>query len=144
MENPKYENSKIYKITDLNDEMMYIGSTIQPLEKRLSMHKSHYRRYLKTQRNKLSSFEIFERYGLENCKIELIEEYPCESRRELSDREGEHIKENDCVNKNVAGRTSLEWYHDNKERLKEKRIKLEIEKIINDIVKKIVEHIKNN
>ena len=32
-------------------------------------------------------------------------------------REGYYIKNNDCVNKNIAGRTIKEWYEDNKEKL---------------------------
>ena len=64
---------------------------------------------------------MFNEYGVENCKIELIEKYPCENRDELLKREGEHIKNNNCVNRCVAGRTINEWKEDNKEHYKAMR-----------------------
>jgi hypothetical protein len=32
------------------------------------------------------------KYGIENCKIELVEAYPCENKEELRKREGYWIK----------------------------------------------------
>ena len=58
---------------------------------------------------------IFDKYGIENCKIELIQDFPCQSRNELLKQEGEHIRNNDCVNKIVSGRTNQEWREDNYE-----------------------------
>ena len=43
-------------------------------------------------------------FGLENCKIALVELFPCASKMELERKEGEYIKNNDCVNKTVVGR----------------------------------------
>jgi hypothetical protein len=34
---------------------------------------------------------------------------------ELERREGEHIRNNNCINKMVSGRTQKEWREDNKE-----------------------------
>ena len=42
---------------------------------------------------------------MENCKIELVENYACNSKEELNAREGFYIQNNECVNKLVAGRT---------------------------------------
>ena len=39
--------------------------------------------------------------------------------QELKKRKGEHIKNNECVNKLVAGRTPKEYYEDNKDKIKE-------------------------
>jgi hypothetical protein len=58
--------------------------------------------------------------GLKNCKIELIEYFPCNTLQELRKREGEHIKNTECVNKRVEGRTNKEYYEDNKDKIKEK------------------------
>jgi hypothetical protein len=58
-------------------------------------------------------------FGIENCKIELIENYPCNSKEELLKREGWYIKVTECVNKMVAGRTKQEWKQDNPEKAKE-------------------------
>jgi hypothetical protein len=50
--------------------------------------------------------------------IELIEEFPCESREQLNKREGEVIRERECVNMAIPGRTQVEWVRDNKDRVK--------------------------
>ena len=50
--------------------------------------------------------------------IELIEDYPCNSKKELNRKEGKWIRQMDCVNKTVAGRTQQEWIEENKEELK--------------------------
>ena len=67
----------------------------------------------------MRSYDLFIEYGVENCKIELIEYYKCDTLQELRKREGEHIRNNECVNKNIAGRTKKEYNIDNKERVRE-------------------------
>ena len=64
-------------------------------------------------------FDIFEKYGIENCKFFLVELYPCKSKEELEAREGYYIRNYDCVNKYIHGRTSKQYYNDNKNKLKE-------------------------
>ena len=59
-------------------------------------------------------FELFEKYGVENCKIYLVELYPCKSREELEAREGYYIRNYNCVNKIIPGRTKKEYKNDNK------------------------------
>lgn len=116
---PDYKKSKIYKICDLNEEMIYIGSTVKKLYERLSQHKYNYKKYLEDKKIIPSTvFKIFEKYGLENCKIYLLEEFPCENKEQLLKKEGEYIKNINCVNKCIAGRTEKEWKEDNKEKIK--------------------------
>jgi hypothetical protein len=119
MEEPvnKYLNGKIYKIVDLGYNDCYYGSTIQPLYSRMARHRKTYKYYKSGKSNYMSSYDMFDNYGLENCKIELVELYPCGSRNELEAREGYYIKNNECLNKIVAGRTMKEYYEDNKQRL---------------------------
>ena len=62
-------------------------------------------------------YDLFDRYNVEDCKIELLAEAPCESREHLRKIEGEYIRRETCINKRVAGRTDKEYYQDNKERL---------------------------
>ena len=62
---------------------------------------------------------IFDKFGFENCKIELVENFPCNSKEELTKREGFYIQSNDCVNKHIAGRTKEEY----KEQTREKKMK---------------------
>ena len=87
-----YRYGKIYQI--VNDEMpgvRYFGSTTMSLNTRFNNHRSDFNNY----RNK-SSQQLFE-YGIP--RIELIEEYPCECKRELEERERFFIENNECVNK---------------------------------------------
>lgn len=93
-----YANGKIYQIISPNHPLPYIGSTTQPLCKRMAEHRSC--------RNTSSSRVILE---AGDAYIELIEEYPCENREQLNKREGEIIRERECVNKRVAGRTKKEY-----------------------------------
>ena len=111
----RYENGKIYKIVDVGYNKCYIGSTTEPLSKRMERHKGKYKSYLKGMTEHTRSFHIFDEFGVDNCKIELLEVYPTNSKEELLKREGHHIKNNQCVNKQVAGRSHKEYYLDNKE-----------------------------
>ena len=124
-----YANGKIYKIASHCGDKIYIGSTCQhTLAKRMTIHRQGYRTWIKNKCKKVSSFELFDEYGLENCFIELIELFPCNSKDELHKAEGKWICELACVNKYIAGRTREEYntemkpakkqyYLDNKERL---------------------------
>lgn len=111
-----HNNGKVYKLwSDLSD-CLYIGSTCQPLHKRLSVHKS----YIKGERTKT---HIAMKDHLESLKIELIESFPCRSREELNAREGEHYRNNrdTVLNTNIPGRTCPQWKQDNKQTLKTNR-----------------------
>ena len=68
----------------------------------------------------MCSYDLFNEYGIENCKIELIEYFKCDTLQELRKREGEHIKNTtECVNKKAEGRTQQEYYEVNKDKIKE-------------------------
>jgi len=102
-----YETGKIYKLYSPSKNIVYIGSTTQPLCKRLSKHLGDYRAYNKDNNNKyLTSYLVLE---CEDYKIELLEEYACNNKQQLEKKEGEYIKNNTCINKNIAGRTKKEW-----------------------------------
>ena len=116
---PNYENTKIYKLwTHLNDDV-YIGSTTLTLAQRLAKHKSTAKKT--TKGASCSSSVLFEN----DCKvmIELIEEFSCENRMMACKREGELIRANPCINKNIPGRTHKEsmkeWLDSHKEQQKE-------------------------
>ena len=130
----KYQNGKIYQIVDNAFQMCYIGSTIDTLNNRFCSHKSRYYRYKLGLVNFTSVYKIFDECGIDNCKIIHMEHYPCQTREELSAREGYYIKNNDCVNKNIAGRTRQEYKQDNLTRIKTK---------YEDWKEQNVEHIKN-
>jgi hypothetical protein len=86
MEN-KYEKAQIYLIKAPNCDKGYVGSTIQGLKIRLSKHETDYRGYLginPKERNYRGSFEIL---CEQNYDIHLLENYPCENKKELEKRE---------------------------------------------------------
>ena len=76
-----YQNGKIYKIINENDEIVYIGSTAQKLCRRYNAHK----------------------HKAPNHKIILIENYSCNSKEELCKKEQQIIEEHsDLFNKQRA------------------------------------------
>ena len=97
----KYNNSFIYKIEclggDAND--IFIGSTIQPLSKRMALHRTHYKEKCDGKNVKCPSSILFDKYGIENCKISLIEQVNLNNRLELERLEQQYIKNINCVNK---------------------------------------------
>jgi hypothetical protein len=114
-----YERGKIYAIRSIHSNEVYIGSTIGLLSRRKNEHKSHYKRYLEGTHHYISSFKILE---LGNYYIELVENYPCESKDELHRREGQIMRETEnCVNMLIAGRTKSEYREDNKEQINQKK-----------------------
>jgi flagellar biosynthesis GTPase FlhF len=128
MTNNKYTNGKIYKITDTSYNECYIGSTVQTLSQRIAGHRGNHKQFLKDKKVRLVSvYTLFDNYGLENCKIELLELCPCNSLIELRQREGYYIKALECVNKNIAGRTQREYVNENKDKLSELRKQHNIE-----------------
>jgi len=108
-----YNLSKIYKIypmvVGVDEGDVYFGSTTQALSKRMVKHRTSY----KTGNDTCSSKILFEKYGVENCVIELVEEYPCENKEQLSKREGFFIRNNMCVNVRIAGRSKKEYFLEN-------------------------------
>tara|TARA_R100000951_G_C2545894_1_gene150833 strand:+ start:43 stop:609 length:567 start_codon:yes stop_codon:yes gene_type:complete len=108
-----YSKGKIYKLFSVsNEDLIYYGSTIRTLKKRLGVHISDYKN-----NNGCTSKKVI---AAGDYKIELIEEFPCNSKAELERREGKYIKANKCVNKIIAGRTQKEYNEDNKEQITEK------------------------
>jgi len=107
---PNYKNGKIYKLWSPEGDEIYIGSTIQPLYKRYYHHKII---------SDCSSKILFEKYN--DVRIELIESCPCDNKEQLNKKEGEYIRNNNCVNRRIAGRTDAEYREDNKEHYKEYR-----------------------
>lgn len=91
MRNPNYNESKIYKIISEYTDEIYIGSTTIDLNKRLSIHKNDYIRWEKNKFHYINSFQLIQ-YG-DGYKIELLESYPCNNNKELTDRENYWINQ---------------------------------------------------
>ena len=115
----KYEKAKIYKIESLKGSKIYIGSTVNDyLSNRMAKHRHHHKDYKLDKRAKVFVSDIFDEYGVENCFITLIENYPCKDVDELRQREKHYIKTLDCVNRCIPSRTMKEYYLDNRETIK--------------------------
>ena len=80
---PDYQKGKTYKIWDDNCTKCYIGSTAEDLSKRMTKHSDKYKQYLQKRTFNNTAFKLFEEFGIENCKIELLELYPCSGKSEL-------------------------------------------------------------
>ena len=115
-----YSTGKIYQVV-APDGSIYVGSTICRLNTRFNGHKTQYNRWKLGKGRNCTIFSIFDNNDISNCKIELLEVYPCNSRRELESREGYFIQTLNCVNKVVVGRDQKTWRQENPEKLKEYR-----------------------
>jgi hypothetical protein len=100
-----FANGKIYAIRSHLTSEIYIGSTTQPLHKRFHQHK--------VPSNKTTSIKII---AFGDAYIELIENYPCVDKNELTRREGEIIRNTpNYVNRQIAGRTVPEYREEHKQ-----------------------------
>jgi len=106
----------VYKIISNQTDKCYVGSTINNINERFSKHKSKYKMYLNEKYHYVTSFEIMK---YDDAKIILIDEIEFEIKKELHELEGKYIRELNCVNRCISGRTNKEWIEDNKEHLKE-------------------------
>lgn len=100
---------------------MYIGSTAKTLIQRYYAHQNYYKNWLEN-KNNFHYYTSFEILCNNNHKIELVEEYPCKSKKELEIRERYWIETIECVNKTIPQKSEQEkkekhklWYINNKE-----------------------------
>jgi hypothetical protein len=127
---PNYQNGKIYKIIGTNNEgidLIYIGSTTQLLSQRLGEHRRD------AIRANYSSKQLIECI---NHQIILIENYSCNSKKELVLRERYYYDLLECVNKYKPIQLKEElkehkhqYYIDNIEKLKEHKKQYRIDNI---------------
>jgi adenylate kinase family enzyme len=126
-----YGNGKIYKIWHEATDMVYYGSTALELSIRMSIHRAMYKRFNPDEppskyNQQCSSYVLFDMFGPFECKMDLVENYPCNSDVELRMREQFHLDKNVCINKNKAyespeqkkerhRRRSAEYYKHNRE-----------------------------
>ena len=105
-----YNNGKIYTIRCRTDNnLIYVGSTTQPLHKRWFTHKS---RLVDKNFDHYILYKKMKEIGKDNFYIELYENYNCNSKEELNRREGGIIRQIGNLNKIIAGRTPQEYYKD--------------------------------
>ena len=74
MASKDYKNGKIYCVRNTVDDDVYVGSTTQPLSKRMACH----RRGMKGYKKDRMFYSKMNELGVDKFYIELIEECPCE------------------------------------------------------------------
>ena len=115
-----YQKGKIYKIESHLGDKIYIGSTTkQYLSQRMTAHRNGYKRWKAEKCTRVTSYDLFDTYGIENCQIVLIEIFPCNSKDELHSREAFYIRSMTCVNKYIPDRTDEEYREGRKDIKKE-------------------------
>lgn len=88
--------------------MRHFGSTTEELSVRMARHRGKIQLLFEGHVSIHSG--IFNEFGLENCKNELLDTYPCKSRAELEARESHYVCQKQSVNRTHIGRTSEEYY----------------------------------
>ena len=138
---PNYQEGKIYKIYNTNNNDIYVGSTTLKLCERMRDHrkcvndkaKHHYPLY-----------KLFSEYGVDTFYIELLEKCPCHDIEELRKKEGEYIRElRPSMNKVIAGRKKKEYQAEYRENNKDyiRQLKHQYRENNQD---KILQYIENN
>jgi len=118
---------RVYKISSPLGNEVYVGSTIQSLRQRFWNHKSN--------SNPTSSRELFDKYGIENCYIELIKEYIVCDKQHLKMYESLWILKCKAINERIPFRIKFlsdkkyreehkeynqQWRQEHKEEIKER------------------------
>jgi hypothetical protein len=109
----------IYKIHSPSCDGVYVGSTSQTLNQRLSNHKkslTHYENNNDSDKY-MTSFEIVKHGDVEITLLhsQLFDDLPTMHRLE-----GEYIQSvENCINKKISGRTPKEYYQCNREQIRE-------------------------
>jgi len=106
----------VYKIISNETDKCYIGSTTKSINERFSNHKSKYKMYVNGKYHYVTSFDIIK---YDDAIIVLIDEIEFEDKQELHKLEGKYIRELNCVNKIICGRTKKEYKKEYSEKNKE-------------------------
>lgn len=111
----------------VDDNDIYYGSTIQEAYDRFMDHKHQFNSYKRGKHHFVNSIALFEKYGFDNCRFLIIEEFEDITETELRNKEADYIDNNKCVNKHnpriyteqerVERRNATrdKWFEDHKE-----------------------------
>ena len=120
----RYENCVIYKLVHKDDEdayEKYVGHTIMGLNKRYYFHKSNYYNVKSNNYNVKLYQYIREKSCIDDWKIILLEEFPCNNKRDAEKRETFWYNEiKPILNTTIPSRSKMEYYYDNKEKIRKK------------------------
>ena len=82
-----YSKSKIYKIYNTVNDNVYIGSTTKSITNRISYHRI---RHLTKSNHPL--YTDMRNIGIHKFFFQIIENYPCDSKRKLKSRERQYVR----------------------------------------------------
>jgi len=111
-----FQNGKIYKITNNINSEVYVGSTCDILRKRFNYHKQD---RTKKRFAEIPLYKLMNELGTDLFRIDLIEDYACNDKQALRQREGYWIRQIGTLNKVIAGRTMKEYRDENKDKINE-------------------------
>lgn len=124
---------RIYKIISGQGNECYVGSTFDELNYRFRGHKRKYNEWKNGKRTLTTSFHLFEKYGMDNCKCILIKEYDVIDRKHLNIYEGLWIRKLEknvvnkifpfCILKLTEKMNHKNYTEKNREKINEKRRK---------------------
>jgi len=135
-----YQKGKIYTITSLSSNDVYVGSTITSLETRMTGHIGDWKNGLVLGKHT----DIVK--DIKDWNIRLYELYPCNNLAELTAKEGQIIMEIGTLNNKIAGYLGKEHYIDITTKIKEYRkkqkedLKIYIKELNDDFKKTRVEN----
>jgi hypothetical protein len=120
---------RVYKIIcEVDKDFCYIGSTVRTLNVRWSAHKNDYKCWKEEGKVcKMSTYDCYDRFGINNFSIELIKEYKVCDKNNLEAYEQLWINKSKCVNKfntfRIEYLSQKEYREENKEVIYEQRKK---------------------
>ena len=126
MEAEKQTLIRFYKITSELGNMIYTGSTKKTIDKRFDGHIDNYTAWKKGTSHCVTSFDLFDTYGFDNCDITEISSKIC-NKQERDETEASYILQFrqdtnlNCVNKFVPGQTRQQYLYDNKDKIKQQK-----------------------
>ena len=114
----KYQKGKVYKLLNSVNDEVYVGSTCQKLlSKRMGKHRED------ALLHNSPVYKLMKEIGIDKFYIELIENYPCNSKDELTAKENYWIRQISTLNTRIEGRTQKEYYEENKQHILENQKK---------------------
>jgi len=127
-----YQNGKIYTIRCRSDDaLIYVGSTTRALSQRMTEHRSNCKLGCSC-----SLYKYIVNDDWSEWYIELVQNFPCNSKEELEKREGEIIRQIAAINNRIAGRSQKDYQKDNTDKIKEyQKEKVKVEHLMRKPVK---------
>ncbi len=116
-----YNNSVIYKISCKDESITdtYIGATTCFARRKLQHKQYSNKEYPNDKKNNYKIYKFIRENGTwDNWEMNVIEEYHCDCKKDLDERERDYIKKcKPTLNKVIPLRTKKEYNKDNKEKM---------------------------